>query len=436
MLDAGFRALRAGLALAVLSLMGSGPALAQEGEGIAAHDTVRVTVGRWNPMTEEYTAWPDLGGDFQVGADGALMLPMAGALTVDGLSATELGEAISRRLGERMGLSGQISVAVGLTEPEPIYVIGGVRDAGAYPSRPRLTVLQAISLAGGMNTPGTAFLRSERDALGTIGQYRVLELSLLRNLAIRARLRAELNDASAIDVPPEVANASLGAELIEQERAIRQARDAALTSNLRQPEELEALLNERIVRIESQLELRERQPTLAEEELEDAARLVERGLSVESRRNQLERLVADQEVRKLELETAKLNAEQRLNELGRDRLDLTNERRQRLVESLGSVGMEIEKLRVQMETQAALYAETLRYGDGFVEIDRPGTARYEITRTDGGETEIIAASESTRLLPGDVLRVALPDPGMMTAPSRVGNKANSGLPAEISAASR
>jgi protein involved in polysaccharide export with SLBB domain len=434
MLEARNRAAGWIAALTLLASTAAGPAAAQDAAGIEARDTVRVLVGRWNPMTEEYTAWPDLGGEYDVAVDGTLMLPMAGVIAAEGLSAVELSERISQRLGDRMGLSGQVNATVSLAAPEPVYVVGGVENAGAYPSRPSLTVLQAVSVAGGVKGPAATFLRSERDALSTMGQYRVLELALLRNLATRARLRAELSDAEEIDTPPEVAAAPLGEELMEQERAIRDARETALESSLRQLDELETLLDERIMRIESQLVLRERQLALAQGELDDAAQLVERGLSVESRRNQIERLVADQEVRKLELETAKLSAEQRLNELGRDRLDLTNERRQRLVEALSATGLEIEKLRVQMETQAALYAESLQFGDGFVEMDRPDGLRYEITRVDGDRTEIIEAREETRLQPGDVLRVVLPMSGITAAGDTRAGSADLDLPAEITTA--
>lgn len=402
--DIFLRTVSALLAALLLAL----PAHAQSDREIAPQSTLAVTVGRWDPVAETYTAWPDLGGEYEVGADGILVLPMAGEIPVAGLDPAALGEEIARRLGTTMGLTGQVSAAVSIVAYEPVYVLGGVQASGAYSYRPRMTVLQALSLAGGVTSPGAAFLRSERNALATMGEYRVLDLNLLRSLATLARLEAELEDAPRIDTPDAIAEAPLGEELMAQERAIRGARDAALESSLRQFEELEQLLRARIARIDTQLDLRDRQLALAREELENATDLVERGLSVESRRSALEQRVSDREVARLELETAQLNAEQQLNELARDRSDLINERRKALVEQIGAVRLEIEKLRVRMETQAALHAEALRYGDGFVAMDSAGAATFEITRRDGDGVALIEAEERTRLRPGDVLRVSLP----------------------------
>lgn len=427
-----FQPLRAIAALLIALLPAVLPASAQSDREIAPQSTLEVTLGRWDPVTETYTAWPDLGGDYTVGADGTLVLPMAGEIETDGLRPAELGQEIARRLGTRMGLAGQVSASVSIVAHEPVYVLGGVQAAGAYPYRSRMTVLQALSLAGGVTSPEAAFLRSERNALSTMGEYRVLELNLLRSLAARARLEAELADAPRIDTPEAIAEAPLGDELMAQERAIREARDAAHESSLRQFEELEELLRERIARIDTQLELRDRQLALAREELQNTTELVERGLSVESRRSALEQRVSDREVARLELETAQLNAAQQLNELARDRSELINERRKSLVERIGDVRLEIEKLRVRMDTQAALYAEALRYGDGFVAMDRAGGATFEITRRDGDGVTLIEAEESTRLRPGDVLRVALSGPGAAVAESGASAAAvDPGLPDDL-----
>ncbi|WP_422071327.1 polysaccharide biosynthesis/export family protein [Tranquillimonas rosea] len=419
--------LRSALA-AVLLVVTTGAVTAQ---GDAEHrlqplETVTVNVGKWDSVEEQYTGWPDLGGEYRIGSGGRLALPMTGEIEAAGMTTTELSNEIAGRLASRMGLSGQVEASVSILEFRPVYVVGGVQQPGAYPYTPGLSALQAIGLAGGMRSSGTTFLRSERSALSTMGEYRVLELSLLRQLATVARLQAELNDAEQIDTPEEVANAPMGDELMRREREIMEAREASLESSLSQLDEIENLLEERITRLEEQLKLRARQLELAQEELESASQLVERGLSVESRRNSLERLVADQEVRRLELETAKLNAEQSLSEVGRDRADLINERRRGLVESIRNTRSDVEETRVKMQTQASLYAESLQYGDGFVQMDGTAAPVLTVTRETAEGSEQIDVDRTSTLHPGDVLEVTLPGPSGVSMPAAT-------LPSDVTA---
>lgn len=374
---------------------------------LGPRDTLTVRVGQWDAVLGAYSAWTDVSGTYQVSPDGSIALPLAGQIRAAGRSTTELSEDIAQRLGERLGLRDQIDAAVEITEFRPVYVVGAVNRPGAYPWTPGLTVLQALGLAGGMERSDSLFLRTDRTALTSLGSYEVLRLQLLRRLATAARLQAELEETE-IEVPPELSEAAFGTELMQREREIKAARDAALESSLAQIADLEGLLAEQIERLGEQLVLRQRQLDLAEEELQNTADLVERGLSVASNRSALERLVADQQVRMLELETARLNAEQKLNEAGRDRLDIINNRRREVVEAVRAERTEIEELRVRMRTEAALYAEATRYEDGFIAPEGMGAPVLELTRRRGGETTVTEVTRMDEMQPGDVLEVRIP----------------------------
>lgn len=388
------------------------PAAAQLSDAprLSRQQTLLIRVGKWDPVEEAYVGWDSLGGDFKIGPDGDVHLPMAGTVEAAGRTPDELAEAISRRLQERTGVRGEIQATVEVAAFQPVYVLGGVRSPGAYPYTPGLMVLQALGLAGGVTPAETAFLRNERSALSSMGSYRVMQLDLLRRLATIARLRAEMEETD-IEVPPEIERAPMGEELIRREREIKEARDAGLASSLSQIDELEALLEERIARLTEQIGLRDRQLSLIQNELENASQLVERGLSTASRKSSLERQVADQQVRRLELETAKLNAEQRLNEARRDRADLINNRRRELVEALRSERGQVEELRVRMETEAALYAEAIRSGEGFVRLEGLGAPVLEVTRRSDRETRTFQADRTDELQGGDVLEVLIPELG-------------------------
>ncbi len=367
--------------------------------------TIEVRVGRWDAINESFSTWDSLGGTFRVGPDGVVTLPMAGTLDVSGLAPEAFAESVASRIEASMGLRDQVRVSVTIAAHQPIYVIGDVRLPGEKSFEPGMTVLQAIALAGGIDDPGPDLVRGDRSMLNAAGAYRVLELALLGRLATTARLRAELEDR-AIATPELLTKTSFGRELIMREQEIKDARDESLQSNLEQLSELEALLAQGITRLGQQIELRQRQQVSVQSELDNVSQLVEQGLSTSSRLSQLEREVADQQVRGLELETAQLNAEQRLNETRRDRLDLINSRRLNLVESIQTQVEAVNRLRVQMETEAALYSEASDTGSGLLSQFDATEPNFRITR--GGESALDVVRADV-LRGGDVLEVMLPE---------------------------
>ncbi|WP_300060386.1 polysaccharide biosynthesis/export family protein [uncultured Roseobacter sp.] len=379
-------------------------------ETLGPQQTIDVRVGRWDPIQETYANWEAFGGAFSISARGTVTLPMIGQLDAAGMTPDELGLQIAQQVQDRMGLSGEVQAIVTITEFAPIYVLGDVRAPGAYPHAPRMTVLQALSLAGGIDRASPALVRGERSALNSLGSYRVMELELLRRLATLSRLEAE--EAGSEMAPPDELLASVvGPELIAQERRIMIAQRAALESSLAQIDELEALLEERISRLTTQAELRQTQLALLEEELGNAASLVERGLSTVARQSGLQRQVADQQVRLLEVETARLNAEQQLNETRRDRLDLINERSRERVQGLQDQRAAIGELRIRMETEAALFAEATRTGNGLVELSALSPPELQITRTGPDGPITLSVRRDDLIEGGDVLEVVLDAPG-------------------------
>jgi polysaccharide biosynthesis/export protein ExoF len=331
---------------------------------LGPQDVVMIRVGHWDVVLGSYVAWTDMNGEYTVAPDGTLALPLAGQIMAAGQSPGRIAADIATALREGLVSRDEVQVTVDMVRFRPIYVLGAVRTPGAYPYSPGLTVLQAIGLAGGLAQSRVEYQRNTRTALASLGNYEVLSLALLRRLATEARLVAESEGRDRVETPAGLSEAVLGTDLMAREREIFAARTAALESALSQLDGLEELLERQIEQLTEQLALRERQSQLAAEELASITDLVARGLSVAGRRIELEMRVADQEVRLLELATARLNAEQRLNEAGRERLDLVNTRAREVAEQLLIVRSEIEEYRIRMRTEAALYAEATQYEDG------------------------------------------------------------------------
>ncbi|MEM1428906.1 MAG: polysaccharide biosynthesis/export family protein [Pseudomonadota bacterium] len=402
------RALPCAAALLAL-LCASAPSLATTDTALAPRQTVVIHVGQWDPIAEAYTAWDSVGGEFTIGPAGALTVPLAGTLDAAGHTPEALAAQLVERLRSRLGLRGDLQASVTLAADAPIYVIGDVRAPGEYAHAAGMNVLQALGVAGGLARPGAALLRGERDALTALGSYRVHELELLRRTAALARLEAEAKSGE-LTAPPALANSAMGAALLREEAAIMAARRSAFEANLAQIDALEALLVERIERLNAQAALRTEQLDLLQQDLENTASLVARGLATTVAETTLQRRVADQQVRLLEVETTRLTAEQRLNETRRDRLALTNERRRNLLQGMQDQRAAIDALRVRMETEAAKLSEAGRIGTGVARLLADATPRMQVTRAGSDGVATFPVGRGDPILGGDVLEVSLPLP--------------------------
>ena len=407
-------------------------ALAQGAEyHLGPREKLFIRIGQWDPVSQTYTSWPDVSGEYWVGADGIVSVPMAGSVQAAGLTVTDLSAAILSQLQARMGASGEIDASVEIIEYRPVYVMGEVQTPGAVAYLPGMNVIEAISLAGGFRRAETAFLQGERSALASFGAHEVLRLELLRRLATMARLQAELQSAATIPVVGDLKDDPAAPALLAREKKIKDARDAEVASQLTQIADLEKLLAAEIDRLGEQITLRGEQLDLAQKELANTADLVERGLTTASRRMDLQSLVADQEVRLLELETARLTAEQRVNEAGARRLDILNTRKRDILDALAVEEAEIASLRARMKTEAALYAEAIGSGEGFVTTE--GLAAPVIERTRKGEDGLTRqeVDRAADLQPGDVIEVRLPlgeaRATPQSDPARVGKAPNATL---------
>jgi polysaccharide export outer membrane protein len=88
----------------------------------------------------------DLSGQYDVGADGAVMLPLIGKLPVRGLTVDEVAATAGERYGKVMV---QPKVTADIATYRSVYVLGEVNHAGNFAFIPGLRVQQAIAIAGG-----------------------------------------------------------------------------------------------------------------------------------------------------------------------------------------------------------------------------------------------------------------------------------------------
>jgi polysaccharide export outer membrane protein len=91
---------------------------------------------------------PELHTSTRISEDGSINFPLLGNLKVKGLSVQELERLITELLAQDYLVNPQVTVFV--REYAKVFVSGLVRQPGAYDLKEPLTLLSAISLAGGV----------------------------------------------------------------------------------------------------------------------------------------------------------------------------------------------------------------------------------------------------------------------------------------------
>jgi len=122
------------------------PALEQdspplEGYHLDTGDQLRVTVFNEQQLT----------GDYQVGANGTISMPLIGEVSARGQTTAEFEQALVKRLSVEKQLLLNPSVSVQVQAYRPFFILGEVRNPGQYPCPYETTVLSAVAMAGGFS---------------------------------------------------------------------------------------------------------------------------------------------------------------------------------------------------------------------------------------------------------------------------------------------
>jgi len=91
---------------------------------------------------------PQLSGSFSIDDSGMIDFPLLGLIRAGGLTTDQLVAAITAGLQARQLILSP-SVTAEVSTYRPFYILGEVNNPGQYPYRPRMTVLTAVSIAGG-----------------------------------------------------------------------------------------------------------------------------------------------------------------------------------------------------------------------------------------------------------------------------------------------
>ena len=99
----------------------------------------------------EIQVWkePDFSRQTLVRPDGKITLPLVGDLHVSGMTTMALKELLTEKLKDFID-SPEVTVILVESHSKNFYIIGKINRPGTYPLMKDMTVLQAISVAGGL----------------------------------------------------------------------------------------------------------------------------------------------------------------------------------------------------------------------------------------------------------------------------------------------
>lgn len=161
----------AGFVVLLASLWGIGPAWAQQslrpptpnaalseptptmpipaGSPTAAtgNTTVDYVLGVGDKVKVVVFGESDLSGEFEIGSTGNLIMPLVGDIPAVGQTLGGLTNAIKDKLSGGFLRDPQVSLEV--LNYRPFYILGEVTKPGSYPFVNRMTIVNAVALAGG-----------------------------------------------------------------------------------------------------------------------------------------------------------------------------------------------------------------------------------------------------------------------------------------------
>lgn len=396
--------LRHGVLAMGLAVALTAAAAAAEPYTLNVSDKINVRVVQWKAAESTFEEWTALGGEYIVGPSGTTAFPFVGDVESAGKTSQDLARELADGLKQSLGLVVSPNVSIEIAEFAPIYVAGDVQSPGEYKFLPGLTLIKALSLAGGERRGPDANARPERDMLTVTGAYQVMQDEQLRLLAKRARIDAELAGKDTVVSPEQFAGVEGVEPLLADEQAVLVANLKALNSQSTALDSQTTVLQRQIETFGQKRTATERQLSVAQEQLTNVRSLAEDGLAVVSRVASLETSVADYETRLLDIDMAQLQAQQAIGDAEIRRTDLADSHASALTVERQEVEARLAEVNLKLATQQGLVREAVAYS-GIA----PGTASsvasytYSIVR-DGEE---IPAEMSTPVLSGDVVQVRL-----------------------------
>lgn len=375
------------------------------------HTKIKLMVVQWMPTKGTYEQWGPIGGEFTVSDAGTISIPVLGSVPVANLDDNGLAAEIAKRLKDKIGLVETPAATVEILDYAPIYVVGDVVKPGEYRFNSSLTVLQALAMSGGEVRAAGVFENS-MDITRLLGELKELDDSIIRSGAKIERLEAEMSGAKSVDFSKQVGNADqFTAAIYSQEQIIFAARTNVLERKSKSLIELRDLLTEEIRVLGEKTKSVDANIKSIQQQVDTTALLVAKGAIVATRQAEVERDLRSYQDGRLDIVTAIMRARQSISQTTRDLQALSDERQTEVASDLQAERASLVQLKVKRETRQKLMLDNLSAVAGSARQGQKPILTFSIVRRVNGNMKEVGASETTALLPGDVVKVTqVPSP--------------------------
>jgi len=147
-------------------------------------DQLRVKIVALRASQAEVLEWNAINGEYTVGFGGRVSLPLIGEVQASDSTTRELAKILAQRLQTRLNIAQTLDATVEITKFRPFYIVGDVANSGEYSYRPGMTVIQALSIAGGLPRSHSIDVRQvDREIAAWTGELNQLsdEQTMLRS---------------------------------------------------------------------------------------------------------------------------------------------------------------------------------------------------------------------------------------------------------------
>ncbi|WP_162003589.1 polysaccharide biosynthesis/export family protein [Microvirga tunisiensis] len=380
-----------------------------EGYTLGPQDRLMIRVHTLRKNAGEIYPWAALNGEFSVGANGSVSMPIMGEIPAAGRSTAELAHVISEALKQKADLAETPSTSVEVVKYRPYFVTGAVQQPGRFDYQPSLTVLQAVSTAQGISRAAD-LTGADREIIAAGGDLRVLDAERIALEAKVARLTAEVSEAANVTYPSKLIERSSDPRIARamREEILRfEARREALKSEVEAIERSKILLRQELAALEVKAKSLDQLATITQREVQSVNELLSKGLTVAPRALSAESNRVMLESNRLDVQAATLRAQQSLARADRDVVEIRTKYRREALDDMATARSLLDQNAEKAQTSERLLQNAkLRanaFGDG---IDDPIPV-YELTRLTPSGPVTWTAAENEAVKAGDVLRVML-----------------------------
>ncbi|MFZ5470767.1 MAG: polysaccharide biosynthesis/export family protein [Myxococcota bacterium] len=92
---------------------------------------------------------PDLSNAYRVSPEGTIDFPLCGKVPISGMTSSQAADALTHCLANGFLKRPQVSVLIREYNSKKVFIFGEVQKPGTFPYEENMTIIQAVTLAGG-----------------------------------------------------------------------------------------------------------------------------------------------------------------------------------------------------------------------------------------------------------------------------------------------